>query len=603
MARDRGVPRGAQAGPGGGFGRRARSLAAASWVPNVPLALGFAAGLLLAATPTTAPRCRPDPAPRNASGPGGGSGGGSACLVAPGTPNASSSAPCAGDWQEAPPEVGLLRSTPVTQWGLVCSNHWKVPLEETTHLLGWLVGFVAFGAACDRFGRRGAFVWAVLLSVPCGLAVALAVSFVMFVLARLAFGAMLAGAFISLYIARLELCDPPHRLGVTMIAGFFWVSGELLWPALAVACREWRLLQGAIVLGCTLVAAGWWCPSLFPESARWLLATRQLQEGRRALRGLAGVRGPCAEEEEDPDAEERPLADPEDLPEEAPGPQFHGLCHLLATRVVWKNCLILGFTAFIGSGIRHCFSRNLAPYSPRPDFPSFLLPACEAVALLFLWLTADRFGRRAVLLLSTVLTGGSALLLLALMQYLVAWLVLALSLLGILASQAATALSVLFAGEVLPTVVRGSGLGLILAARSLGWAAAPLLDIHNRRGFFLHHVVFASFAILSVLSLMLLPESAHKPLPETLREGESQRRPPLFCAPRHGHRHGHRQDHLPLLAGRSGPGSYDDPDSYARLATATKKMLAARTGAGGKQARGALLRDPLGHGGSTWGQL
>lgn len=37
---------------------------------------------------------------------------------------------------------------------------------------------------------------------------------------------------------------------------------------------------------------------------------------------------------------------------------------------------------------------------------------------------------------------------------LMVWLILALSVLGILASQAVAALSILFAGEVLPTVVR-----------------------------------------------------------------------------------------------------------------------------------------------------
>lgn len=73
-------------------------------------------------------------------------------------------------------------------------------------------------------------------------------------------------------------------------------------------------------------------------------------------------------------------------------------------------------TRFIGSGIRHCFARNLAPYAPRFYFPYFLLAGSEAVAILFLCLTVDHFGRRAVLLFGTILTGVSSLLLLALMQ-------------------------------------------------------------------------------------------------------------------------------------------------------------------------------------------
>ncbi|XP_007435723.2 putative solute carrier family 22 member 31, partial [Python bivittatus] len=434
----------------------------------------------------------------------------------------------------------------------------------------------------SRFGRRTTFVLPLILSIPLGLTVALAVDYLMLVIARLLFGAMLAGTFLSLYVARLELCDPPHRLMVTMSASFFWVAGQLFLPGLAVACGEWRLLQGAITLGLALLAACWWSPSLFLESARWLLATQQLEKGRRALLDLA--RGNGVSPENSSPTGEPLLAELDSWPGGSPRAEYHSVCRLFSTRVVWKNSLILGFTAFIGSGIRHCFTRNLAPYGPHFYFPYFLMAGSEAAAVLFLCLTVDRFGRRAILLLSTVLTGVSSLLLLALMQYLMTWLILALSVLGILASQAVAALSVFFAGEVLPTVVRGAGLGLILAAHTMGQAATPIMDIHHSRGFFLHHVVFASFAILSVLSIMLLPESSHRPLPDSMQEGETQHRPPLF----HPSRHRRRQDQLPLLSTHSGASPYD-PDTYAHLVTATKKMLDSRAGPAGTWGQGNPL--------------
>ena len=56
----------------------------------------------------------------------------------------------------------------------------------------------------------------------------------------------------------LELCDPPHRLGVTMVGSFFWIAGELLLPGLAVLCRDWRVLQGAVTMILALLAACWW---------------------------------------------------------------------------------------------------------------------------------------------------------------------------------------------------------------------------------------------------------------------------------------------------------------------------------------------------------
>lgn len=71
---------------------------------------------------------------------------------------------------------------------------------------------------------------------------------------------------------------------------------------------------------------------------------------------------------------------------------------------------------FIGSGIRHCFTRNLVPHLPHFFSSHLALVGTEAAACLFVCLTAERFGRRAILLLCTVLTGISSLLLLALTQ-------------------------------------------------------------------------------------------------------------------------------------------------------------------------------------------
>ncbi|OXB78394.1 UNVERIFIED_CONTAM: hypothetical protein H355_009165, partial [Colinus virginianus] len=354
------------------------------------------------------------------------------------------------------------------------------------------------------------------------------------------FGAALAGAFLSLYVARLELCDPPHRLQVTMMAGFFWLLGELLLPGLAVLCRDWRVLQGTVTAVLALLAACWWSPALLLESPCWLLATRQLDRARRALRALEGSGGAD---------EGSTMAELEALEEQCPQPHYHTVCEIFSTRVIWKNAVILGFTAFIGSGIRHCFTRNVAPHLPR-FLPAYLaLRGPEAAAFLFLCVTAERCGRRSVLLLSTVLTGTASLLLLALTQYLLELIVLMLSVLGVTASHAVTTLSIFFASEVLPTVVRGAGLGLVVGANLVGSAAAPIAAVASSRGFFLHHLVFASFAILAVLSIMLLPESQGRRLPHSLQEGESQRRPPLFRRPP-------REDHLPLLAPRGIPHDY-----------------------------------------------
>ncbi|XP_029814221.1 LOW QUALITY PROTEIN: putative solute carrier family 22 member 31 [Manacus vitellinus] len=385
-------------------------------------------------------------------------------------------------------------------------------------------------------------------------------NFLMVLVARLLFGAALAGAFLALYVARLELCEPPHRLGddegVARSVGIRFF-GACCCPGLSPCCADWRVLQGAVTMILALLAACWWCPALLLESARWLLATQQLERARKTLQALA----------EDNWPQDSLLTELEALSEGSPQPRYHAVCEIFSTRVIWKNGhsrasrLSIGRRGFIGSGIRHCFTRNLAPHLPH-FFSSYLvLVGTEVAACLFVCLTAERFGRRAILLLCTVLTGISSLLLLALTQYLLELIVLTLSVVGTAASHAVTMLSIFFASEVLPTVVRGAGLGLVVGASFVGKAAAPITAIPTAVASSCHHWCFAaSFAILAVLSIMLLPESQGRNLPQSLQDGENQRRPPLFRRPP-------CEDHLPLLA------SHGIPHDYSRLAASTKRML------------------------------
>lgn len=115
------------------------------------------------------------------------------------------------------------------------------------------------------------------------------------------------------------------------------------------------------------------------------------------------------------------------------------------------------------------------------------------------------------------------------------------------------------------SVFSGGCLGLVLASGCVGMAASSLMELQNNGGYFLHHVIFASFAVLSVLCIMLLPESKRKPLPDSIKEGESQRRPPLFLPP--SERIG-----LPLLQSQPLLLEYDR-NSYSRLVSSTRRML------------------------------
>ncbi|XP_063103910.1 putative solute carrier family 22 member 31 isoform X2 [Cavia porcellus] len=479
----------------GGFGRARRLLAVASWLPCVALGLALSSDSLLTARP--AHHCRPDPtllppALRALSGPAlleasvprqGPTGVPSPCLLLryPAAPTLSAvpapdgTRPCTRGWLYALPVAGLWRS-PVTQWNLVCGDGWKVPLQRTGHLLGWLLGSVLLGAGCDRFGRRAVFVASLVLASVLGAGEALAAGFPVLLALRLLQGGALAGAFLALYVARLELCDPEHRLAFSLGASLCCVLGVLLLPGLAVLAQDWHLLQGLSALVTGLLLLFWGFPALLPESPCWLLATRQVARARRILWHFAEASGVDPEHSSLEDSSlatgethacgrkvglERcchacPCLPATELAELATGsiqPQYHSGLGLLHTRLAWRNVLILGISSLVGGGIQASFLRSLAPLETAFYLPYFLEAGLEAAAITCLLLTANRWGRRLVLLLGTLVTGLVSLLLLAGAQYLPGWALLPLSMLGLLASQTMSVLSSLFAAEVCPTVI------------------------------------------------------------------------------------------------------------------------------------------------------
>ncbi|KAM7406027.1 hypothetical protein PAMP_000432 [Pampus punctatissimus] len=468
---------------------------------------------------------------------------------------------CTKGWEYV--HIAGLQSNFVTEWNLVCSDYWKIPVQHICFMTGWILGYIFLGSLCDWLGRRRGFLLSISLSTLFGVAVCLSNSAVVFLLLRLCQGVMLAGVFVSSYIVRLELCDPPHRLMVAMVSGFFTVFAELLLPGIAVLCRDWPILQAVATLPLLLLLSYWCCAPVFPESPRWLLATTQIPQVKRSLQEFSTRNSVCLRDEIHPG--ETLLSEINSTYGEDCQPKYFSVLELRRTRVIWKNCLILSFTLFIGTGIQYCFTRNLYSYSSNFYFSYFFKVITGALACIFICLSVNHFGRRGMLLLSAIITGLSSLLLLALTPYLRGGLVLVLSVVGLLFSQALAMLSVFFACEVMPTVVRGGCLGLVLAAGCVGMAASSLMELQNNSGYFLHHVIFASFAVLSVLCIMLLPESKRKPLPDSLKEGESQRRPPLFLSQPN-------RDNLPLLCSRQ-PLSEYNPNNYSRLVSATRKML------------------------------
>ncbi|KAM4544071.1 LOW QUALITY PROTEIN: solute carrier family 22 member 17 [Fundulus diaphanus] len=382
-----------------------------------------------------------------------------------------------------------------------------------------------------RLGRSKTLLISLTLSVVFGVLVCVSPYPSIFIVMRFCLAAASAGVYLTLYITRLELCEPSLRLVATMLAGLMTVAGELLLLAVALGCQSWRGLLGAGAAPLTLFLS-YGVPGVFPESPRWLLLSE-----RSADMSAFGERRNSSRELRDDESFTELEAEP--TPSSRPRLSFPELFH---SKNIWKNMFVLGFTSFISHGISHCYSSFRGDV--RGTAPSFywtylLSVSAGGGAWLLLWATADRCGRRGILLLFMTMTGLASLILLGLVEYLSETAITVFSVLGLFSSQATASLCILFTAEIMPTVIRGCSVGAVLALGCVGRLSSPIMDLRNHYGYFLHHVIYSSLALLAVLSILLLPESKRKPLPQTLADGEQYRRPPL------GRR---RRDNVPLLA-------------------------------------------------------
>ncbi|RXG58350.1 Carcinine transporter [Armadillidium vulgare] len=79
----------------------------------------------------------------------------------------------------------------------------------------------------------------------------------------------------------------------------------------------------------------------------------------------------------------------------------------------------------------------------------------------------------------------------------------------------------LMASELYPTVVRGIGLGLSSTAGMIGPVIIPLINYLGTEILVLPLIIMGVFLVFGGFSALLLPETLHQHLPQTIEEGES----------------------------------------------------------------------------------
>ncbi|XP_054212175.1 solute carrier family 22 member 23 isoform X1 [Homo sapiens] len=438
---------------------------------------------------------------------------------------------------------------PELNWDLVCDNAWKVHIAKFSLLVGLIFGYLITGCIADWVGRRPVLLFSIIFILIFGLTVALSVNVTMFSTLRFFEGFCLAGIILTLYALRIELCPPGKRFMITMVASFVAMAGQFLMPGLAALCRDWQVLQALIICPFLLMLLYW---SIFPESLRWLMATQQFESAKRLILHFT------QKNRMNPEGDIKGVI-PELEKELSRRPKKVCIVKVVGTRNLWKNIVVLCVNSLTGYGIHHCFARSMMGHEVKvpllenfyADYyttASIALVSCLAMCVVVRFL-----GRRGGLLLFMILTALASLLQLGLLNLIGKYsqhpdsgmsdsvkdkFSIAFSIVGMFASHAVGSLSVFFCAEITPTVIRCGGLGLVLASAGFGMLTAPIIELHNQKGYFLHHIIFACCTLICIICILLLPESRDQNLPENISNGEHYTRQPLLP---------HKKGEQPLL--------------------------------------------------------
>ncbi|NWT62933.1 S226B protein, partial [Erythrocercus mccallii] len=425
--------------------------------------------------------------------------------------------PCGDGWSY---DRSVFSSTIVTEWDLVCSSRGLKQLAQSLYMAGVLVGGV-FGGLSDSLGTipvvsvspghhpDGLCVpWSPPSCSPCPLGTVLVLS------PSPGHRWALPGGPHVPCPAALEWMPTHMRALVSTFMGYCYTAGQFLLAGVAFALPDWRRLQLVVSLpffGFFLYS--WW----LKESARWLVMVGRSHQALRELQNVARINGK---------KEEGDKLDIETLrshmqKEMTSSRTRHTVLDLVRTPVLRRISFCLCFVWFSTSFAYYGLAMDLQNFEFDIYVVQLIFGAVDIPAKLVSILTITYVGRRFTQAAALVLA-GLAILANILVPRELQTLRTALAVFGKGCLAASFNCVFLYTGELYPTVIRQTGMGLANTMSRLGSIMAPLVKMGGELFPALPFLIYGAAPVVSGLVATFLPETRNTALPETVQEVEGR---------------------------------------------------------------------------------
>ncbi|XP_057766524.1 organic cation/carnitine transporter 4 [Salvia miltiorrhiza] len=410
-------------------------------------------------------------------------------------------------------------SSTVADFGLVCSEKYKVGLVQALFFGGCMIGAGVFGHLSDsKLGRKGSLVVVCIMNAIFGCLTALSPTYLIYAVFRLLTGCSTGGVGLCAFVLATEPVGPTKR-GVAGMSTFYFFSGGIAaLSGIAYVFQSWRSLYIATSIPSILFLV--FVLPFVSESPRWSLIRGDVASAMKTMRAIAKSNGRKL-----PDSAVLALDEDASKMEAAESKEAitGSLVDVLRCPLTRIRLFLAVAINFFCSVVYYGLSLNVVNLGTNLHLNVFLNAVAEMPAFLLTAVLLDKFGRKP-LSIGTQWFSGAFCLVGGMMKGYGAWKTIRMvcGILGIFGMAGTYNLLFIYTVELFPTVVRNAALGCATQAAQLGAILSPFVVVMGERIPFL---VFGVCGIAGGTLAFLLPETLNRPLYDTMagmEEGEGE---------------------------------------------------------------------------------
>lgn len=414
------------------------------------------------------------------------------------------------DWEYSRDVYG---PTIVSEFDLVCSQAWLRSTAKTLYFFGRVVGSVVFGQLSDIFGRKPIFLAGLLSLLVAGCVASAAPSMAVFIPFYILQGAAQTGLYLVAFTMCTELVAPQYRLMAGFMIQGFYSIGYMALSLLAYFIRHWRYIELTITLPVVLFSV-YLC--VLPESVRWLLSKNRMNEARTIIRNVAKVNNV--------EVSDTMLEDINEKKEQAEESDVrkHTFIDLFRPLAMFAISINVWFNWFVNAMVYYGLSLGTGNLGGDPYINFCIAGAVEIPAYVLCVLFLNKLGRRWPLC-GTMVIGGISCIVSGFIPDDLLPVRITFAMIGKFGITASYAIIYLMTAEVFPTVLRNASMGVSSMVAKAGGMLAPVMLELRFVWIPLPLILFGGLSILAGCLALILPETAGRPLPQTVEESLSNK--------------------------------------------------------------------------------